>query len=156
KKIKRRDFLRLSGATALGAASASYAANSASASDLPPSSPFRFSDQAQISGTQSADVVIIGAGLAGLTAARGLAAKGVDVLVLEARDRVGGRVLTINIPNNGFIDQGGQWVNDGQTNLIALAKELGVALFPSWGPGLKVDYFNGVRSTYNAVYPPSD
>ena len=81
---------------------------------------------------RSCDVVIVGAGLSGLMAARMLVAKNVDVLVLEAQDRAGGRTLTIH-PHGTFIDHGGQWVSPGQDELMNLAAELGVSLFPTWG-----------------------
>ena len=70
------------------------------------------------------DVVVVGAGLAGLMAARHLRAYGVDVLVLEARDRVGGRTYTTSASDGTLIDMGGQWVGPTQERLIALAAEL--------------------------------
>jgi len=100
--------------------------------------------------------VIVGAGLSGLRAAMVLSAANVNVLVLEARDRVGGRLLTI-YPAEGntrfFIDHGGQWVSAGQDRLIALADELGVPLFPTWGTGAAVDWHNGQRSIYTGMFP---
>lgn len=107
-----------------------------------------------VHGTRAAEVVIIGAGLSGLYAARLLAEKGVDTLVLEAQNRVGGRTLTVDLPGGGFVDHGGQWVSDGQVRLIGLAQELGVALFPTWHEGLTVDWSGGTRSTYKGLFPP--
>jgi monoamine oxidase len=78
----------------------------------PPDKPYR-----------QCDVVIVGAGLSGLGAAQLLSASSVDVLVLEAQDRVGGRTLTIHpdeVSPQAFIDHGGQWVSPGQTSLMAL------------------------------------
>jgi monoamine oxidase len=77
------------------------------------------------------EVTIVGAGLSGLLAARTLEQAGVDVLVLEAQDRVGGRTLTAHLDQATFIDDGGQWVSPNQDRIVALAAELGVKLFPS-------------------------
>ena len=60
------------------------------------------------------------------------------VLVVEARDRVGGRTLTAHLDESTFIDDGGQWVSPNQDRIVALAAELGVDLFPSWGEGKMV------------------
>src|SRR5262245_28049252 len=103
---------------------------------------------------RSCDIVIVGAGLSGLRAARALVSAGVDVLVLEAQDRVGGRTWTIHPDEDTFIDHGGQWVSAGQDHLLALAAELGVTLFPTWHDGQTVDWHQGVRSTYTGQFPP--
>lgn len=113
-------------------------------------------DRSPMRGSHGAEVVVIGAGLSGLYAARLLAAKGVDVFVLEAQNRVGGRTLTQSIEGDGFIDHGGQWVSDSQDLLVALAQELGVALFPTWHDGQSVDCWNGVRSIYTGMFPPGN
>jgi monoamine oxidase len=112
------------------------------------------SKPASSSGERPCEVAIVGAGLSGLMAARTLAAAGVDVLVLEARDRVGGRTFTEHLDDGTFIDHGGQWVSPGQDRIVALAAELGVALFPSWGDGLTVDWTNGQRTAYDGLFPP--
>ena len=70
---------------------------------------------------RSCDVAIVGAGLSGLLAARLLDRVGVDVLVLEAQDRVGGRTLTAHLVDSAFIDDGGQWVSPNQGRIDALA-----------------------------------
>jgi monoamine oxidase len=77
-------------------------------------------------------VLVAGAGLAGLAAARDLVAHGADVTVVEARDRVGGRVWTIR---DGFADQqhaeaGGDMIDEAQTEIRGLATELGLKLTP--------------------------
>ncbi|MFI5977627.1 flavin monoamine oxidase family protein [Streptomyces sp. NPDC051452] len=78
------------------------------------------------------DVIVLGAGLAGLAAARDLAAGGTDVLVLEARDRVGGRVEQIRTPDGRTVQLGGEVVGRGHTAYLQLAGELGLKLIPSY------------------------
>ncbi|MCG8421773.1 MAG: FAD-dependent oxidoreductase [Proteobacteria bacterium] len=75
------------------------------------------------------DVIVIGAGLSGLVAAYRLARGGASVLVLEARQRVGGRTLTVPL-GRGYADLGGQWMSPTQHRLAALSEELGVATVP--------------------------
>ena len=76
---------------------------------------------------RSCDVAIVGAGLSGLLAARVLDRDGIDVLVLEAQERVGGRTLTAHLDDSIFIDDGGQWVRPNQGRIDALASELNVS-----------------------------
>lgn len=75
------------------------------------------------------DVVVVGAGFAGLTAARALEGAGRSVVVLEARPRVGGRTCTVERMGT-WIDLGGQWIGPGQNRIAALAAELGFATYP--------------------------
>ena len=79
----------------------------------------------------SADVCVVGAGFAGLAAAWRLHQAGADVVVLEARNRVGGRSWTITRKDGLFVDYGGQWVGPSQDRVIALIKEFGGELYPS-------------------------
>jgi monoamine oxidase len=76
-----------------------------------------------------AAIVIVGAGFAGLTAARQLLATGHDVTVVEARDRVGGRTHTVELHGTA-VDLGGQWIGPGQDRIAALAAEFGVTTWP--------------------------
>ncbi|MFE0515419.1 flavin monoamine oxidase family protein [Streptomyces sp. NPDC058964] len=78
------------------------------------------------------DVIVLGAGLAGLAAARDLAAAGTDVLVLEARDRVGGRVEQARLPDGRTVQLGGEVVGRAHTAYRGLAEELGLKLVPSY------------------------
>lgn len=80
------------------------------------------------------DVAIIGAGPAGLMAARQLRAAGRSVAVLEARDRVGGRTWSANV-DGAFLEIGGQWVSPDQTELLNLLGDLGKETFPRYREG---------------------
>jgi monoamine oxidase len=71
------------------------------------------------------DVIVIGGGVAGLVAARRLHQRGRTVRVLEARERVGGRVLSQQVGRE-VLDLGGQWIGPTQDRLAELARELGV------------------------------
>jgi monoamine oxidase len=84
---------------------------------------------------ETVDVVVVGAGFAGLTAARRLQQEGRSVLVLEARDRVGGRICNHTFGDGTIVELGGQWVGPTQDRVLALAEELGVGTFPSYEEG---------------------
>jgi monoamine oxidase len=98
------------------------------------------------------DVVIAGAGVAGLTAARHLHRQGVSFVVLEARDRVGGRTLSQRVGNE-VLDLGGQWIGPTQDRLAALAKELGVRTFPQHHQGKKLFSWNGKIRRFSGDVP---
>jgi monoamine oxidase len=84
---------------------------------------------------RDADVCVIGAGYAGLVAARHLVHAGSSVVVLEARDRVGGRVWTRPAPDGTPLDVGGTWLGPGQDAAYALAAEVGITTYPTWAKG---------------------
>jgi monoamine oxidase len=89
--------------------------------------------------TDVVDIAIIGAGLAGLTAARDLQRAGCNsFVVLEARDRVGGRTLNHDLGNGHISEVGGQWIGPGQTAVADLARELKVGTFASYYQGQTV------------------
>ncbi|MCB0955265.1 MAG: FAD-dependent oxidoreductase [Ilumatobacter sp.] len=75
-----------------------------------------------------ADVIVIGAGLAGLRCATDLAAAGADVVVLEARDRVGGRVWSHAFTNGQVAERGAEFIDGNHTEVLALAARLGLPL----------------------------
>ncbi len=80
----------------------------------------------------SLDAVVLGAGLAGLSAARDLHRAGVDVLVLEARDRVGGRVAQTGLPDGRLVQLGGEVVGPAHTAYAQLVAELNLTLEPAF------------------------
>ena len=80
------------------------------------------------------DVVVIGAGAAGLTAANDLRAAGLSVAVLEARDRVGGRLWT-GVIDGAMLEIGGQWVSPDQDALIDTVAELGLETYSRYREG---------------------
>jgi len=100
-----------------------------------------------------ADVVVVGAGLSGLMAATDVAAKGKSVIVVEARDRVGGRTLNHQLGGGKVVEIGGQWVGPTQTKLLAVAKDLKIDTFKTYNDGNYVYYRNGVKTPYQANGP---
>jgi monoamine oxidase len=101
--------------------------------------------------TRTADVAIVGAGLAGLTAARELTAAGRSVVVLEARERVGGRTLNADLGGGNVTELGGQFIGPTQTHIAALAKAVGVRAFPTFNTSQNVSLVTGQRVPYPAV-----
>jgi monoamine oxidase len=101
---------------------------------------------------EAPDVVVIGAGLAGLNAAYCIDAAGASVIVLEARDRVGGRTLTEDIGDVRF-DLGAQWTGPTQYRVADLCARLGVATFPTAHEGRKVLQIQSKTSTYTSNIP---
>jgi monoamine oxidase len=95
------------------------------------------------------DVAVVGAGLAGLVAARDLLDAGLSVLVLEARNRVGGRLLNHKLKGGAVVEVGGQWVGPTQDRVLALAEELGVGLFPTYEEGEHLLAVNGAVKRYS-------
>ena len=93
--------------------------------------------------TAATDVVVVGAGLAGLTAASRLVDAGAEVVVLEARERVGGRTLTMPAADGTPIDHGGQWIGPTQHRMAALAERMGVTTYPTWERGLNTEFRDG-------------
>ena len=95
------------------------------------------------------DVIVIGAGLSGLASANKLIAGGKSVILLEARDRIGGKVYDITLPNGHVVETGAEFVGPCQDRLLQIAKELGVETFKSHAAGKMVCYTNGERILYD-------
>lgn len=102
--------------------------------------------------SKKADVVVVGAGIAGLVAASKLAQAGRSVKVLEARDRVGGRTLSQK-NGNAVYDLGAEWIGPTQDRLKKLANELGISTFPTHYQGRNVLDVGGKVSTYKGMIP---
>ena len=102
---------------------------------------------------READVVIVGAGLAGLTAATELTRAGRSVVVLEGRDRVGGRVHNQRIGQGHVVEMGGQWIGPGQDRMYGLAAELGVATFPTYDDGDVLAWIGARRYRFKGDLP---
>ncbi|MGQ0622390.1 MAG: FAD-dependent oxidoreductase [Panacagrimonas sp.] len=103
------------------------------------------------------DVVVVGAGYAGLACARVLVNAGRRVVVLEARDRVGGRCFNQSLPapfQHFVVEAGGEFIGPTQDRMFALAREFGIGTFRAYNTGRLVDYRNGRRTEYGGRIPP--
>ncbi|BCI86227.1 hypothetical protein NIIDMKKI_14330 [Mycobacterium kansasii] len=81
------------------------------------------------------DFCVVGAGFAGLTAALRLHRAGASVVLLEARDRAGGRTYTVTRDDGVWIDRGGAWIGPGQDRIYALMAEFGVPEYKQYNDG---------------------
>jgi monoamine oxidase len=103
---------------------------------------------------QHYDYIVIGAGYAGLTAARKLIQANKNVLLLEARDRVGGRVYTKTLDDGSYVDLGGAWVGPTQDKIYELAREFGVETFKTYDIGKSTISYKGKVKRYKGIIPP--
>lgn len=104
----------------------------------------------------TADVIVVGAGLSGLCAARELVRQGKKTLVLEARDRVGGRMVRKSVMEGGWIDLGGQWIGPTHVRVLELAESLGIKHFDFYTQGRTVVDYKGTRSLIDDSFPPAE
>lgn len=105
--------------------------------------------RAAIAGTDaietSVDAVVIGAGFSGLTAARKLKRAGKSLLLLEARDRVGGKVLNHSIGHGQITEAGATYIGPTQNRMARLALKYGVATYPTYHQGKDISVIGGQR-----------
>jgi monoamine oxidase len=142
RRLSRRQFAALS-------ASSAAAAGLAGAGLSPP--------QRAEAGSLPAgpvDVAVVGAGLAGLSAARKLVRAGRSVVVLEARNRVGGRTFDHRLGDHKVVELGGQWAGPGQDKVLQLAKRLGIKTFETYSRGDNLMYRNGKLTRWSGDIPP--
>ena len=100
-----------------------------------------------------ADVCVVGAGYAGLTAARRLSQAGKSVVVLEARDRVGGRIWTEHLSEGVAVDRGGAWLAPHHDAILDLAREVGVSTYKTWVKGAHLLVGEGRTRRYTGLIP---
>jgi monoamine oxidase len=100
-----------------------------------------------------AEAIVVGAGVAGLVAARELERRGIETVVVEARERVGGRLLRAPVGEDEGVELGGQWVGPGQDAALGLLAELELETFPTFDRGRSVLELGGKRKRYRGTIP---
>ncbi|GAB1302654.1 Amine oxidase [Apodemus speciosus] len=100
------------------------------------------------------DVVVIGGGISGLAAAKLLSEYKINVLVLEARDRVGGRTYTVRNDRVNWVDVGGAYVGPTQNRILRLSKELGIETYKVNVKERLVQYVKGKTYPFRGAFPP--
>ena len=102
------------------------------------------------------DTIIIGGGFSGIAAARILHKKNKSFIVLEARERLGGRVYTKRFENGQYLDFGGQWIGPTQDRMYALCKEYGVDYYETYNEGYNILDFDQKVKKYRGLIPKID
>jgi len=97
------------------------------------------------------DYCVVGAGFAGLSAARRLRDRGNSVALVEARDRVGGRVWNRTAADGSVVSVGGTWLGKRQDRMFALCRELGVEVYPQYERGDTIMHLDGANRRFQGV-----
>jgi monoamine oxidase len=105
---------------------------------------------------QQTEVVIIGAGFSGIAAAKMLHEAKIPFLILEARERIGGRVFTKHLSENLYVDLGGQWIGPTQDRMYALCQEFDIPYFETYDEGKNILNLLGKIRTYKGIIPKMD
>jgi monoamine oxidase len=103
-----------------------------------------------VASTRDVDVAIVGAGLSGLAAAKDIAKAVKTFVILEARDRVGGRVLGAHLAHGEVEELGAEFVGPTQDRVLALAALLDLTTYPTYTTGKSILYRNGTVHPYDA------
>jgi monoamine oxidase len=106
--------------------------------------------------SEQLDVIIVGAGFSGLAAALALHKQNKKFIVLEARDRVGGRTHTKRFEDGKYVDVGGQWIGPTQDRMYELAKEHNVSWYETYNEGKNILDLNEKIRTYTGLIPKMD
>lgn len=104
----------------------------------------------------SPQVLIVGGGFSGIAAAQKLHRSGITFQVLEARDRLGGRVYTKTLSDDLYLDFGGQWIGPTQDRMYELCREFGVEYFETYNQGKNILDLGGKIKSYSGVIPKLD
>ncbi|MEV0294962.1 FAD-dependent oxidoreductase [Nocardia sp. NPDC050710] len=141
-EIDRRTLLR-------GAVAAAAAGTAVTAAGIAAAAPIRRAPAA----SADADVIVVGGGMSGLASAKTLRAAGRRVLVLEARERAGGRVHNVRTRGGVTVDGGAEFLGPTQDRIAALATEYGVATLPTYNQGESLFWIQGVAHRVPAAVP---
>jgi len=106
--------------------------------------------------TEQPDSIIVGGGFSGLAAARILHKAGKKFILLEARDRLGGRTHTHHFADGKYVDLGGQWIGPTQDRLYELAREYDVSWYETYNEGRNIIDLNKTIKTYTGLIPKMD
>ncbi|WP_375593430.1 NAD(P)/FAD-dependent oxidoreductase [Algihabitans albus] len=104
--------------------------------------------------TEQVDVIVVGAGLSGLYAATKLDRQGLSVRVLEARERIGGRVHSATLANGIVVDLGAQWISDHHPLMLKLAEEHQIGFHPTFAEGQAISVEAGGPKFVGADHMP--